>query len=79
MDPSENKSIVLSIKVGPVTATDTKFWKWADHRLDATLGTRPTRSPVTDRGGTSQIEKSFWENLTKAMGSGMGGGDSGTT
>ena len=37
--------------------------------MDATLGTRPTRPPVTNRGSKSQTDKSFWENLTRAMGS----------
>ena len=59
--------------VEPVTAIDPKFWKWADQRLDATLGTRPTRSLVTSRSGTSQIDHYFWGNLTRVMGSGMGG------
>ena len=36
------------------------------------MGTRPTRSLVTERSGTSQIDQSFWENLTRVMGSGMG-------
>ena len=57
--------------VDPVTTTDPQNWKWAEHRLDATLGTRPTRSPVTDRGGTSQIVQYYWENLKRVMGSGM--------
>ena len=72
MDPSDKKSSVLAMEVKPVTGTDPKFWKWEDHILDDKLGTRPTRSPVTDRGGTSHIDKSFWENLTRVMGSGMG-------
>ena len=41
---------------------DPKFWKWANQRLDATLGTRPTRSIVTRRSGTSQIDHSFLGN-----------------
>ena len=72
MEPSDSKSSVLAMEVEPVTATDSNFWKLSDHRLYATLGTRPKRSPVTDRGGTSQIYKSFWENLTRVMGRGMG-------
>ena len=60
------------MEVEPVTVTDPKFWKWADHRLDATLVTRPTRSVVTRGSGTSQIDQSFWEILTKVMGSSMG-------
>ena len=72
MDPDEKKISVLAMEVEPVTATDPKFWKWADQILDATLGTRQTRSPVTDRGGTSQIDQSFWENFTRVMVSDMG-------
>ena len=72
MDPNDRENSVLAMEVNPVTATDPKFWKWVDQRLDATLGTRPTRSPVMDRGSTSHIDQSFWENLTRVMGSGMG-------
>ena len=36
------------------------------------MGTRSTRYQVTDRGGTSQIDKYLWQNLTKVMGSGTG-------
>ena len=43
MDPNDKKSSILDIEVEPVTFTDPKFWKWADQRLDATLGTRPKR------------------------------------
>ena len=57
----------------PVTATYPKFWKWSDQRLDATLGTRTTKSLVTRSSGTSQIDQSFWGELTRVMGSGMGG------
>ena len=60
MDPNNKKSSILAIEVEPVTVTDPKFWKWADQRLDATLGTRPTRSIVTRRIGISQIDHSFW-------------------
>ena len=61
------------MKVEPVTVADPKFWKWEDQRLDATLGTRPKRSVVTRGSGTSQIYQSFWEILTKVIGSSMGG------
>ena len=71
MDPSDKKSSVPSMEAETVTATDPKFWKWVDHILNATLGTRPTRSLVTDRGGTSHIDKNFWDNLKRVMGSGM--------
>ena len=71
MDPYE-KSSVLDMEVEPVTDIDPKLWKWEDPRLDSTLGTRPTRSLVTRRSGTSHIDQSFWENLTRVMGSGMG-------
>ena len=57
MDPNDNNISVLSMDVKSVTGTDPKFWKWADHLLDATLGTRPTRYPVTNRGGTSNIDQ----------------------
>ena len=60
------------MEVEPVTITDQNFWKWEDHRLDATLGTRPKLSVVTRGSGTSQIDQSFWEILTKVMGSSMG-------
>ena len=73
MDPNKKKSSVLNMEVEPVTAIDPKICKWAHHRLDATLVKGPTRSPVTDRGSTSQTGQSFWENLTKIMASGMGG------
>ena len=53
MGPNDKKISVLAIEVEPVTVTDPKFWKWADQRLDATLGTRPTSSLVTRRSGTS--------------------------
>ena len=60
------------MEVEPVTVTDPKFWKLAYQRLDATLETKPKQSLVTRRSGTSQIDKSLWENLTGVMGSGMG-------
>ena len=63
MDPNDKKNSILAMEMEPVTVTDPKFWKWADHRLDDALGTRPTRSIVTRRNGTSQIDQSFWENL----------------
>ena len=66
------KKSILAMEVEPVTITDPKFWKLSDQRLDATLGTRPTRSVFTRRSGTSQINQYFWENLTKVMGSSMG-------
>ena len=72
MDPNDKKISILAMEVEPLTVTDTKFWKWADQRLDATLGTIPTRSVVTRGSVTSQIDQSLWENLTKVMGSSMG-------
>ena len=57
MDPNDKNISDLSMEVDPVTGIYPKFWKWADHLLDATLGTRPTRSPVTNRGGTSHIDQ----------------------
>ena len=72
MDPNDKKISVLAVEVEPVTITDPKNWKLEDHRLDATLGTRPTRSIVTRRSGTSQIDQSFWENLTRVMVISMG-------
>ena len=72
MDPNDKKISILAMEVEPVTVTDPKFWKWEDQRLDATLVTRLTRSVVTRRSGTSQIDQSFWENQTKVMGSSMG-------
>ena len=71
MDTNYKKSGILAMELEPVTVTDPKFWKWEDQRLDATLGTRPTRSVVTIRSGISQIDQSFWENLTKVMSSSM--------
>ena len=71
MDPNNKKSSILAMEVEPVTVTDSKFWKWTDQRFDATLGIRPTRSVVTRGNSTSQIDQSFWENLTKVMGSSM--------
>ena len=56
MDPNDKKISVLAMEVKPFTVTSPKFCKWADHRLDATLGTRPTRptrSIVTRRSGKS--------------------------
>ena len=53
MDPNDKKSSILATEVEPITVIDPKFWKWEDQRLDATLGTRPTRSVVTIGGGTS--------------------------
>ena len=52
----------------PVTVTDPKFWKWEEQRLIATLVTSPIRSIVTRRSGTSQVDQSFWENLTRVIG-----------
>ena len=72
MDINDKKRSILDMEVETVTATDPKFWKWADQILDDTLGTRPTIPPVINRGGTSHIDQSFWENLTKVMGSGIG-------
>ena len=72
MDPKDKKTSILAMEVEPVTVTDPKCWKWADQRLDATLGTRLTRSVVTRKRGTSQIDKSLRENITKVMGSSMG-------
>ena len=72
MDPNNKKSSILAMEVEPFTVTDPKFCKWADHRLDAPLGTRLTRSVVTRRSGTSQIDQSLWENLTKVMVISMG-------
>ena len=72
MDPNDKHISILAMEVEPVTVTDPTFWKWADQRLDATLGTRPKISIVTRGNGTSQIDKSFWEILTKVMGSSMG-------
>ena len=40
--------------------------------MDATLGTRPTRSVVTIMSGTSQIDQFFWGKVTNVMGSTMG-------
>ena len=51
MYPNDKKSSVLDMEVDPVTATEPFFWKWEDQRLCATLGTRPERSPATNRGG----------------------------
>ena len=56
----------------PVIATEPTFWKWVDQRLNATLGTRPTISIVTRRSGTSQIDQSFWGNLTRVIGISIG-------
>ena len=67
MDPNDKKSSILAMEVEPFTVTDPTFWKLTDHRLDYTLGTRPTRYVVTRRSGTSQIDQSFWENLAKIM------------
>ena len=50
MYPNDKKSSVLAMEVEPVNVIDTNFWKRADQRLDATLETRPTISPVTNRG-----------------------------
>ena len=59
MDPNDKISSILAMEVEPVTVTDPKCWKWADQRLDATLGTRPTRSVVPRGRGTSKIDQSF--------------------
>ena len=59
MDPNDKKRSFLAMEVEPVTVIDPKFWKWADQRLDATLGTRPTISVVTRKSGTSQIDQHF--------------------
>ena len=72
IDPNNNKFSILSMEVVPSTVTYPKFWKWADHRLDATLGTSPTIFIVTRRSGTSKIDQSFWENSTRVMGISMG-------
>ena len=36
MEPNYKKRSVLSMGVEPVTATDPKFYKWSDQRLDST-------------------------------------------
>ena len=72
MDPNEKNISVLANEVEPVTAIYPQFWKWEDQILYATLGTSPIRSPFTDRSSTSQVHQSFWENLTRVMGSGVG-------
>ena len=72
MEPNYKKISALSMEVEKVTITDPKFWKWEDQILDATLGTRPTISVVMRWSGTSHIDQSFWEILTKVMGSRMG-------
>ena len=59
MDPKDQKISILAMEVEPVTVTDPKFWKWADHRLDAALATGPIRSVVTRGSGTSHIYHSF--------------------
>ena len=61
MYPNDKKISILAMEVEPFTVTCPKCWKWADQRLDATLGIRPTRSVVTRGRGTSQIDQSFWE------------------
>ena len=72
MDPNDKKRSVLAMEVKPVTIIDPDVWKWADQRLDIALGKSPTRSIVTRRSGTSQIDNYFWENLTRVMVSSMG-------
>ena len=72
MESNDKKISGLSIEVELFNITYPKFWKWVDHILYAKLGTRPTRSIATRRSGTSQIYQSFWENLTRIMGSSMG-------
>ena len=59
MESNDKKSSVLAMEVEPVTVIDSKCWKWSDQILDDTLVTRPTRSIVTRRSGTSHIDKSF--------------------
>ena len=39
MDTNNKKRGVLEMEVEPVTDTYPTFWKWADQRLYATLGT----------------------------------------
>ena len=68
MDPIDRKISVLAMQVDPLIATDPKLLKWADQQLDATFGTRTTRSPVTNRGSTSHIDMLFWEQLEKGDG-----------
>ena len=71
MYPNDKKISFLAIEVEPFNVTDQNIWKWSDQRFNATLGTRPTRSLITRRSGTSQIDQSFWEKLTRLMDSGM--------
>ena len=59
MDPNDKKISILAMEVEPVIITDLKFWKWADHRLDATLTTGLKRSVETRGSGTSHIDQSF--------------------
>ena len=68
MDPIDRKSSVLAMEVDLLIAIDPKLLKWADQQLDATFGTRTTRSPVTNRGSTSHIDLLFWEQLDKGDG-----------
>ena len=52
MDPNDKNSSIFAMEVESVTVIDPKFWRWEDQRLDATLGTGPTRSVVTRGNGT---------------------------
>ena len=61
------------MELEPITVTDPKFWKWADQRLDATLGTIPTRSVITRGSGTSHIDQSFREGCGKKHGGNASG------
>ena len=48
---NSKKDSLLAFEVGAVTITEPAFWKWADQRLDATLGIRPQKNNATSVSG----------------------------
>ena len=53
MGPNEKKNQCPDHGSGTSDRHRPNIWKWADQRLDATLGTRSIRYIVTRRSGTS--------------------------
>ena len=50
---------MLALYVEPVTATDEGFWRWVEHRLYSTFGTKP-QNIVPDMAGPLQMNVAFW-------------------
>ena len=70
--PNKKKSIVLDMELEAFTTTDPIFLEMGRPLFEFNIGKNSARSPGTNKSGTSQMDQSFWENLIKVMGSGIG-------